>query len=196
MATDAPGVGPLANWRYVLAGVFVGLAVGVAYFFGFPRLEAPSRNGELSPSGLTPGPAEGSLAPDFALQDLQGNTIQLSQLRGQVVLINFWATWCGPCRLEMPVIQDRFERYKDQGFTVLAVNFDEPEDLVKAFGEELSLTFPLLLDPGGEVQQLYRVRGYPTTVMVDRDGMIRAVHIGVMTEGQVDGYLDRLLIGG
>ncbi len=95
----------------------------------------------------------------------------------------------------MPALEDRYARYKEVGLQVLAVNFDEPLDAVTAFGESFGLSFPLLLDPGGHIQQLYRVRGYPSSYFVDREGVIRIVHIGLMTEGQLDGYLSELGIG-
>ena len=104
-------------------------------------------------------------------------------------MINLWATWCGPCRIEMPHIQERFERYADEGFLVLAVDFDEPAGLVEAFRDELGLTFDLLLDPGAEVQELYRNRSYPSSFFVDPNGVIQVHHIGVMTEGQLDDNL-------
>jgi peroxiredoxin len=144
---------------------------------------------------LASEPVKGALAPDFELTDLEGNQIRLSDLRGSPLLINFWATWCGPCRIEMPAIEARYQRYKDQGFRVLAVDFDEPADIVAEFRDELGLSFDILLDPGAKVQQLYRVRGYPSSYFVDRDGFITIVHIGLMTEGQLDDYLLTLELG-
>lgn len=126
------------------------------------------------------------MAPEIALLTLQGNRAALSELRGQVVLLNFWATWCGPCRLEMPAIQ---ASYNDGGFAVLAIDFNEPAQRVQDFADDLHLSFPVLLDPGGEVQALYRVRGYPTTFFVDEDGVIQILHIGEMSEETLDAYL-------
>lgn len=143
-----------------------------------------------TPSFLNaPVPEVGAPAPDFTLQTPQGESVSLSDLRGQVVLINFWATWCAPCRVEMPAIQARYNR---GGFTVLAIDFDESADLVQAFVDELGLTFTVLLDPGGDVQNLYRVRGYPTSFFVDADGIIRVFHIGDMSESELDAYLVQL----
>lgn len=143
-----------------------------------------------SPAFLSaPAPEVGAQAPDFSLQGLDGDLISLSQFRGRVVLLNFWATWCGPCRLEMPAIQDR---YNDGGFEVLAINFDEPAAQIVPFVAELRLTFPVLLDPGGSVQELYRVRGYPTSFLVDADGVIRFFHIGEMSPEILDNYLAQL----
>lgn len=89
----------------------------------------------------------------------------------------------------MPMLNDTYTRYRDQGLSVLAINFDEPREDVQEFSDRLGLTFPVLLDPGGEVQALYRVRGYPTTFIVDRDGLIRTEHIGILSEANVSGYL-------
>jgi len=130
----------------------------------------------------------GAEAPDFELESLTGETLRLSDLRGQVVILNFWAIWCAPCRLEMPAFQERFERYGGD-LRVVAVNFDEPRESVQAYADELGLSFDILLDPGAEIQALYRVRGYPTSYFLDTDGMIRAVYIGLVSEGQLDSYL-------
>ncbi len=134
-------------------------------------------------------PVEGAKAPHFELTSLEGKTVSLEDYRGRVVLINFWAIWCAPCRFEMPAIQDRFENTE---LEVLAINFDESEALVRPYVEELGLTFTILMDPGGSTQQLYQVRGYPSTYLVDEDGVIQIVHIGFMDEAQLDGYLEEM----
>jgi thiol-disulfide isomerase/thioredoxin len=135
----------------------------------------------------SPSPEIGAMAPDFTLRDLQGKETSLRDLRGQVVLLNFWATWCGPCREEMPIIQ---ERYNDGGFALLAINFDESKEIVQWFIDELGIDIPVLLDPGGRVQELYRLRGYPTSFFLDPDGVIRFIHIGEMTASDLDNYLE------
>lgn len=138
---------------------------------------------------ISPAPEIGSEAPDFTLQDLTGTGVSLSELRGQVVLINFWATWCGPCRQEMPIIQ---ARYNDGGFALLAVNFDEGVEKVQAFVRELGLNLPILLDQGGKIQELYRVRGYPSSYFVDAKGVIQFIHIGEMNAADLNYYLMKL----
>ncbi|MFQ5921660.1 MAG: peroxiredoxin family protein [Anaerolineales bacterium] len=174
--------------RTIIIGL-VGIAalVGIGYIATLPA--APSATAPVNsvdPSTLEVAPTQGALAPEFSLTNLEGEQISLSELRGHPVLINLWATWCAPCRIEMPHIQDRFERYADDGFLVLAVDFDEPAGLVEEFRDELGLTFDLLLDPGAEVQELYRNRSYPSSFFVDENGVIQVQHIGVMTEGQLD----------
>lgn len=174
--------------RTILTGA-VGIAAlaGIAYVATLPA--APSISPASEPAdiaSLEVAPTQGSLAPDFSLLTVDGEQITLSELRGHPVMINLWATWCAPCRIEMPHIQDRFERYAEDGFIVLAVDFDEPAEFVAEFREELGLTFDLLLDPGAEVQELYRNRSYPSTFFIDANGVIQVQHIGLMTEGQLD----------
>lgn len=142
----------------------------------------------------SPAPERGRPAPDFELLDLRGDSISLAEQRGKNVLINFWATWCAPCREEMPYLQSRFELFKDD-LLILAVNFDETELQIAPFVEELGLTFPVLLDPGGIVQDLYQILGYPTTFFIDREGIIRVVHVGVMSEEKLTSYLEILGLG-
>ena len=142
------------------------------------------------PASLSvPAPEVGAAAPDFTLKDLTGANVRLSDLRGQVVLANFWATWCGPCRIEMPTIQ---ERYNDGGFAVLAINFDESTDKIQDFVDGAELTLFILLDPGGKIQELYRVRGYPSSYFIDADGVIQFIHIGEMSGEDLNKYLTEM----
>jgi thiol-disulfide isomerase/thioredoxin len=131
----------------------------------------------------------GAQAPEIALPDLQGNMVRLSDLRGQPVLINFWATWCGPCREEMPAIQARYNQRGD--FAVLAVDFGESAERVSGFLAEIGVGLPVVLDQEGSIQDLYRIRGYPTTFFVDGSGVIRFMHIGEMSEADLDSVLER-----
>jgi peroxiredoxin len=145
---------------------------------------------------FTIGPSVGSVAPEFTLTTLDDQTVSLSNLQGQVVLINFWATWCPPCREEMPAIQNVYDRHRDDGFTVLAVNLLETNANVEAFAEELDLTFPILMDRRGQVFERYRVRGLPTTFFVDQAGVIQNVKVGgPMSEAFIEGQVTDLLAG-
>ncbi|HLE13306.1 MAG TPA: redoxin domain-containing protein [Anaerolineales bacterium] len=180
------------DWLILVAGLLAGTGLGVLIFFGLGFWNGQAQSeGQLPGKALTTSPAVGALAPDFELVDLSGETVRLSDLRGKPVLLNFWATWCAPCKLEMPAIQERFEQHQAK-FSVLAIDFDEPEQDVRQFAKQLELTFNILLDPGAKVQDLYRVRGYPTTFLVDAEGVIRVHHVGLITEAQLDRYLQQV----
>jgi len=133
-----------------------------------------------STAGQIPAPQRGFLAPDFELKTLRGETLKLSNLRGQAVLLNLWATWCPPCRAEMPAIEKVYKDYKDQGFVVLAVNMTYQDTFanIAPFVDEYGLTFPILLDETGMVGPLYQLRSLPSSFFIDRDGIIREVVIG------------------
>jgi len=133
-----------------------------------------------STNGQIPAPRQNFLAPDFSLQTIEGETIQLSGLRGNVVLVNLWATWCPPCRAEMPAIQKMYEEYKDDGFMVIAVNMTNQDEInsIQPFLQEYELTFPVPLDTSGEVAKYYNLRSLPSSYFIDRQGIIREVVIG------------------
>jgi peroxiredoxin len=124
-------------------------------------------------------------APDFTLPSLDGPNLRLAEQRGRVVMINFWATWCGPCRIEMPHLSRLYDKYRDAGFTVLAVNIDEEPRKAAALAKQLGMRFPVLLDTDKKVSRLYDLSTMPSTVLVDRDGRVRYVH-----RGYRDGYED------
>jgi peroxiredoxin len=117
-------------------------------------------------------------APDFTLKAKSGENMRLKELSGDVVLVNFWASWCGPCRKEMPLLQKLQDKYKDMGFTVLGVNVEEQNDAAKNFIDEVGVSFPILLDEANDVSKLYDVNAMPTTVIIDRQGNKRYVHYG------------------
>ena len=133
-----------------------------------------------STSGQIPAPQQGFLAPDFDLKTPAGESIKLSELRGQAVLVNLWATWCPPCRDEMQSIEKIYQEYKGEGFTVLAVNMTYQDDpfAVVPFVDEQGLTFPILLDETGETAEAYQLRSLPSSYFIGRDGIINEVVIG------------------
>lgn len=133
-----------------------------------------------STAGQIPAPQQGFLAPDFELKTPTGESVKLSDLRGQAVLVNLWATWCPPCRAEMQSIEKVFQEYKEQGFTVLAVNMTYQDDplSVMPFVNEQKLTFPILLDETGTIGQAYQLRSLPSSYFIRRDGIINEVVIG------------------
>jgi peroxiredoxin len=180
------------GWSIAAIGVLLGLAVGSAAWGG--RSEASGTLTASPLAKLTPvaAPVVGALAPEFEASGVVGGKFSMRESRGQVVVLNFWATWCEPCRAEMPLLETRFREESSSGVLVVGINSDETLAEVRSFGDALKLTYPLLLDPGGEVQALYRVRGYPTTFFIDETGVIRHVHVGGMDAETLDGYLNAM----
>jgi peroxiredoxin len=140
----------------------------------------------LAGSGLT-----GQQAPDFALKSSGGENLRLSEYRGDVVMVNFWATWCGPCRQEMPLLDELYTRYQRVGFTLLGVNIDDDSRKAMNMVSELGVNFPVLFDSRKEVSKLYQVDAMPVTVIIDREGNIRFVHQGYKP-GYEEHYLDEI----
>ena len=131
-------------------------------------------------NGGIPAPRMGFLAPDFSLQTLQGDALGLPDLQGRPLIINVWASWCTPCKAEMPALERVYQRYRDQGLVVLAVNATNQDSVAAAstFVQDHGLTFPVLLDLDGSVTRLYQVSAFPSSFFVDRQGVIREVVIG------------------
>lgn len=179
---------------FTAIGVLLGAALGVILWRGIPQPAEPAPTPE---AGITPvtAPLVGARAPEFSAPSVDGETYRLSEQQGRPVILNFWATWCEPCRAEMPLLEARARELADAGLLIVGVNFDEPEAVVREYRDDLGLTLPLLLDPGGKIQRLYRVVAYPTTFFVGRDGLIRAVHLGVLDENILDEYLAALGLG-
>ncbi|MGD8908211.1 MAG: TlpA disulfide reductase family protein [Chromatiales bacterium] len=117
-------------------------------------------------------------APDFTLKSRSGENVKLSELRGQVVMVNFWASWCGPCRQEMPLLDQLYRRYQPMGFTLLGVNVEEDSAAADKVLSEIPVSFPILYDSKNQVSERYQVSAMPSTVMIDRDGNVRYLHHG------------------
>jgi len=139
-----------------------------------------------APAGIT-----GTAAPDFTLKSNTGENLKLSEFRGEVVLINFWASWCGPCRQEMPVLDELHRQYKALGFTVLGVNVEEDSSAARKLLEEVQISFPVLFDNNSVVSKQYDVIAMPSTVLVDRNGNMRFIHKGYKP-GLEDQYLQQI----
>jgi thiol-disulfide isomerase/thioredoxin len=122
--------------------------------------------------------APGTAAPDFTLRQLAGAPLRLRELRGQVVMLNFWASWCGPCREEMPLLGRLHEKYRGSGFALLGVNVDDDPKNAAGVVERLRTGFPVLLDTDKAVSRLYEVKAMPSTLLIDRDGVLRRLHRG------------------
>ena len=149
-----------------------------------------------APLSTSPSPREGFLAPDFTLDTLDGTKATLSELRGRIVLINLWATWCPPCRAEMPALENAYKQYKDSGVVVLGLNVtnQDSEKDIPPFVDEFGLTFPILLDRDGSVSALYQLKGLPTTYFVNREGIIWTVVVGgPMNETFIRSKIEALL---
>jgi len=173
-------------WSFVAAVLLLG-----AWWTWASRVPALAADGERLPS-----PREGFPAPDFTLDTMDGGTAALSAQRGKVVILNLWASWCGPCRAEMPAIQRVYAANRERGLEVLAVNSTFQDSLpdAQAFVQQLGLTFPILLDREGSVSRRYLLRALPSTFFIDRQGVIRAVIVGgPMSEATLQTKVEELL---
>lgn len=195
------------NVILVLGFVLLGLAVAVLLYgqdlLAIPQ-EPTASAGQMEPltagtptvvgqqATLSPRPSVGDPAPDFALTNLEGETVRLQDFRGRPVLINFWATWCGPCIFEMPELQAAYEASPADGLVVLGLNRAEDRETIRSFlarDIDVTLTFPILLDKEAATANRYAIVNMPTSVFVDAEGTVTAIHRGPLTQGQIDDYL-------
>ncbi|MDQ3005314.1 MAG: TlpA family protein disulfide reductase [Chloroflexota bacterium] len=180
----------LQKWAIFIMWITTALAIGVIValtVFPLERRQQPS----AAASSLV-----GKQAPDFTLAALDGTQVRLSQFRGQPVVINFWATWCRPCREEMPELVRSYESHKAEGFIILALNLTFSDSLpdVQAFVNEFNINFPVLLDKDGAIaERLYRIPGVPTSVFINQDGTLERIQVGIMTPRQIDQYVREIL---
>ncbi|WP_111641636.1 TlpA family protein disulfide reductase [Marinimicrobium alkaliphilum] len=131
--------------------------------------------------------AHATEAPDFTLKSASGENLRLAEQRGQVVMINFWASWCPPCLQEMPLLDEIYQRYQPAGFNLLGINVEQDTAAAEALLEELGVSFPILFDPDNQVSRDYQVQAMPTTVLVDKNGVVRYVNRGYQP-GDEDKY--------
>ncbi len=152
------------------------------------------RNGqETGQSELSPAPKVGRLAPDFTLTDLEGNSVTLRDFRGKTVLINFWATWCPPCRAEMPEIEAIYQEYKSKDVVVIGVDLLEDADKVRKYVQQGGFNWVFVFDTTGAVADNYAVTAIPTSFFLDEKGIIRAVNIGAMTKRVMESQLAKAM---
>jgi len=144
----------------------------------FLRLAAALALAALAPLAAHAAVDAGVRAPDFTLRGADGRNVRLEELRGQVVLVNFWATWCGPCREEMPRLNALYDKYRKSGVVLLGVNIDDDPATALATARKLGVSFPVLLDTDKRVSRLYDLATMPSTVVIDRDGKVRLLHRG------------------
>ncbi|MGD8813576.1 MAG: TlpA disulfide reductase family protein [Anaerolineales bacterium] len=180
-------IGDRKRWSLLMVGVFVLCATWI----GLSSLTSVDER-----SADRAVPRQGFAAPDFTLEALHGGEITLSDLRGKAVILNLWASWCLPCRAEMPAIQRVYEKHRDRGLEILAIHatYQDTRASAQAFIDEHDLTFPILLDTTGEVASLYHLRALPTTFFIDRQGIIQQVIVGgPMSEATLHVAVDILL---
>lgn len=164
--------------RAVAAGGVIALVVALALpGVGAEPAGTSLELGRLEALDLRPYPS-GTRPPEFSGRTLDGQTVSLAALRGRVVLLNFWATWCLQCRPEMPALERLQREFGAEGLTILAINAREERQAVRRYADDLKLTFPLVLDPGGDIGARYGVIGLPTTFLISRDGRAVALAVG------------------
>ncbi len=168
----------LPGWGRLLAYAFV---LGLLALMGWGIVQAAS------------GPVSSGEAPDFTLTTFQGETVTLSELRGKVVVINFWASWCPPCREEAAYLESTWRKYKDRGVVFIGVDYADTLKEALAYIEEFDITYPNGPDIGTRISQAYRIRGVPETFFVDKRGQLRGVHIGPLKPPQLEEKIEALL---
>ncbi len=206
MDAEAPGSGapPTANpvagrgiFRRIVFPILVIVAIaGVIWWLEQRDDSGTSSTGErygpvdmpatLAVPGTDIAAEEGALAPDFLLEQLDQGEMRLSDLRGKPVVINFWATWCKPCRQEMPRFVEAYDRHQADDLMIVAVNLQEGKSIARPFAEDYGMDFPILVDRDGEVGEKYRLLGLPMTFFVDRDGVIQSIFTGPFQESSND----------
>lgn len=184
-------IGAVVVVGLLLAGAFAG-GVFVRRIL-FPTTAASAESAP-EPAGAAeqPAPRLGSLAPGFSLSDLDGNPVSLADFRERPVLINFWATWCGPCEAEMPAINRAYLASQAEGLVVLGIDLEEHPDTIRSFVDYYELDFTILADREGAVAEQYQVQGLPTSFFIDRSGRIAHIHIGQMSEADLENGLAKI----
>lgn len=160
------------------------LGMWIAYLLLWPSQGSAARG-----SGIPVG----DVAPDFELKTITGETYKLSDLRGQAVMLNFWASWCSPCRAEMPTLQKAYEEYEAQGFVILAINLNESDIAIRGFQEKYGLTFPIVVDKDDRVSRMYDIVPLPTSYFIDREGIVQAKWTGEIRTDQLRLLLRKIL---
>jgi len=165
----------------ILLGLIVvpGVTFGIIYFTQCSKEDTEKNQAIKKEEAPQEAPKEGFLAPQFALNDLSGNLVRLGDFKGKVVLLNFWASWCAPCRREIPSLERLYEMRKDRGFEIVAVNSERASaSQIASFADANRMSFPILLNPQGDVSGNYWVRAIPTSFLLDKKGVIRWKIVG------------------
>jgi cytochrome c biogenesis protein CcmG, thiol:disulfide interchange protein DsbE len=176
--------------KFLAGGLILAALIGfTAWLYTLYTPPLPEERVNKSVRSLPP--VVGSPVPDFPLRRLDGTNQQLSDLKGKPRVINFWATWCAPCKKEMPLFEKYSKKYADE-LVILGVNSEEDASAIKPFIKEMQTTFPIALDEDGKISDSYFVRDLPYTFFIDRDGILRAQHLGLLSEEQLVRYLQTI----
>jgi cytochrome c biogenesis protein CcmG/thiol:disulfide interchange protein DsbE len=180
----------------VIITLVIGVVIAaVGWYFIQPGSNDSVQSIKLTADAAGPAPDVGKPAPDFKLTDLSGNPIQLSDYRGKVVWVTFWASWCPPCRAELPDIDATYQKYRDAGLVVVAVDIGEPTADARGYVERTGLSFPVGLDQTTAVAAAYRINGIPTHYFVDANGVLQDFRIGALSLKAMDAKIAALLGG-
>lgn len=164
------------------------LTVGVMFFILLDQQTASTQDFSTVPAKVN------FPAPELILQDLSGRQVSLADYRGTVVLVNLWATWCPPCREEMPTLQAFYEKYKDDDFELIAINQEEALEVVQPFVDEFGLTFPIWLDEDYEAQQKFNTMNLPSSYVIDRNGTVRLMWIGGISKKNLEKFVPDVIL--
>jgi peroxiredoxin len=180
------------------AAIFIGVGLVLLGIMAALLLTAPGQTADPSGSSnlqeVSVVPVQVNFAaPELSLFALGGGEVSLAGLEGQVVLVNNWATWCPPCKAEMPTLQSYYEQHKDQGFVLLGIEAGEPADEVAQFVKDYNLTFPVLLDPQGKALDAFQNLNLPSSYVIDRDGTVRLAWVGAISSSILEKYVTPLL---
>lgn len=183
------------RWRFLLVPAIVIVLVGtLVWLFQAQADEAPGASQQITFGGKATGtaPKINSAAPGFTLSSLEGKSVSLGSFQGKVVLLNFFATWCPPCRAEMPDLEATYQELKDKGLEVVAVDLQEDQGTVSGYVKSLGLTFTILLDREATVFGQYHITGLPTSYFIDRQGVVRDYTIGALNKKRIMQKLEKL----
>jgi len=207
-STQKQARGANRNRQIAIGVLIVGLILAAVAIFMLISKDADSGN-PTADAGDVPGnlavatldgiqnsgaqPVQGKPAPNFAFRYPDGKTIALADFKGHPVIVNFWATWCPPCRREMPGLVKAYETYKDDGLMIIEVDVGEPPETVAPFVEEHKMTMPVALDMRQEITRLYRTDSFPTSFFIDKDGVIQVRWVGYLPEDQLELNLKKIM---
>lgn len=167
------------------------MLIAIAAFLALPQASEAVSQQDL---GLVPATVNFT-APDVSITDLDGNPVSLADYEGQVILYNAWATWCPPCKEEMPVLQAYYEAHKDQGFVIIAIEDGQPVEEVRAFVQSYGLTFPVWPDIEWKATNAFKIDGLPTSYVIDRNGIARLTWTGAVTRATLEKYVTPIIEG-